>query len=51
VTHFYYANTDENGVLCVDQIDWDTSIPTVDDVAHNLAQHYTDVIYFTVEAP
>lgn len=48
---FYYALTDENGVLCVGQLDWDNTTPTADDVAHNLAQHYTDVIYFTVETP
>lgn len=47
---FYYADTDENGVLCVDRLpddfDW-----TIDSVAAALASEYPDTIYFSVQRP
>ena len=43
---FYYAITDELGVLCVDQVDEHTAA-TEQDVAR-LAEHYPDAIYFAM---
>lgn len=46
---FYYAQTDENGVLCVDQVGDERTAHTMVSVA-GLAESYPEVIYFTVEA-
>ena len=40
---FYYAEVDENGVLCVDQVD-ETSQSEV--MVRRLARAYPEVIYF-----
>lgn len=44
---YYIAQTDENGVLCVESLDGD---PYETDVS-GLADHYRDAIYFEVTPP
>ena len=43
--HYYYADTDSYGVLCVDRIEDSTSETS----AVNLARYYPNTIYFHVE--
>lgn len=50
-TAIYYADVDENGVLCVDNIndpERDQPPMTIEDVAA-VAERYSDTIYFTLE--
>lgn len=46
--HFYYAKTDENGVLCVDQLDGGDTEFTPEEVA-KIATSYPDTIYTRIE--
>lgn len=46
-TRYYYARTDDYGVLTVDRIDYDES----EAYAAELAEEYPDAIYFAVEPP
>lgn len=45
---FYYAQVDENGVLCVDQLAGD-SPPWTEDSAARHAERYPATIYFIVD--
>lgn len=43
---YYFAVTDENGVLCVDQVDEYSQPPS--DQIQRMAEVYTDTNYFEV---
>lgn len=45
---YYYADTDDLGVLCVDQL---ADCPADEEVAADLAAKYPDTIYFRVDLP
>jgi len=47
---FYYAATDENGVLCIDQMGDSVDVWTAEHVAKS-ATLFPDTIYFEVEPP
>lgn len=47
---FYYAITDDLGVLCVDQIDTDGA-EVVEGLVAGMATAYPDCIYFGMEVP